>query len=105
MHSIALVPFDGCDFNIAKSNNRLALSLFHGVAVVADGIDSYREFSDCVILDDWSGIARYLADYDLLRRHVTVGHARAASNYCAEIIGKQWLSLLLRVASDADCGQ
>jgi hypothetical protein len=93
MHAIALMPFDRSAFNVVKSNNRLAASLYNGVAVVADAIPSYQEFADCALLDDWSGIARYIHDEGLRRRHVELGRARVAASYSLEVVAGQWQSL------------
>ena len=91
MHSIALLPFKQTEFNDVKSNNRLALSLFHGVAVVADSIPSYEEFGDCTFLDDWAGIDRYLIDEDLRRGHVESGRAIVNARYTPSIILSRWI--------------
>ena len=41
-HKIAVIPIDVNEFTNVKTNNRIALSLFLGLGVVADGIDSYQ---------------------------------------------------------------
>lgn len=94
LHSVALMPFANTEFNSVKSNNRLALSLYHGVAVVADGIPSYREFEACTFLDDWNGIEKYLTDDGLRRRHVEVGRAIVAEKYMPSNIHSQWASVI-----------
>jgi hypothetical protein len=94
MHAVALLPFTNSEFNVVKSNNRLALSLFHGVAVVADEIPSYREFADCTILGDWSGVEKYLSDAKMRKQHVEAGRAIVAAKYMPENIGAAWLALV-----------
>jgi hypothetical protein len=97
MHAVVLIPFSGSEFNTVKSNNRLALSLYHGVAVVADSIPSYAEFKDCAFIDDWSGIDRYLSDESLRHGHVEAGRARVAANYLVAEIARHWKVLLGRL--------
>jgi hypothetical protein len=98
MHSIAVIPFADGEFDSVKSNNRLALCLYHGVAVVADRIPSYDEFADCAMLDNWRGVDMYLRDDDLRKRHVIAGHARVAENYDMQRIGALWLQVFTEAA-------
>jgi hypothetical protein len=99
MHAIAVIPFAESEFDSVKSNNRLALCLYHGVAVVADRIPSYDEFADCAILDDWRGMDMYLRDDDLRKRHVAHGHARVVESYSMQRIGALWLRVFTEAAA------
>jgi hypothetical protein len=98
MHSIVLLPFSTNEFNIVKSNNRLLVALHNGAAVVANAIPSYREFADCTVLDDWTGVDRYLADESLRQRHVSAGRERVLENYMPKRVNARWASLFAEIA-------
>ena len=100
MHSIALIPFTKTEFNNVKSNNRLALSLLNGVAVVADSIPSYQEFGGCAFLDDWGGIDNYLKDEGLRRRHIEAGRSLICAKYTPSIVCSQWIPVIDGLAQD-----
>jgi hypothetical protein len=96
MHAIAVIPISVNEFTVAKSNNRAALALAHGVAVVADGIPSYEEFRDCAFIDDWGGIERYLRDVRLREAHVDIGRNRVVRRYSAAHVADDWQAFLAR---------
>jgi len=91
LHTIAVIPISENPFTRCKSNNRLALSLSQGLAVVADSIPSYRDFAEVCFLDEWRvGLERYLSDADLRRRHVERGQALVASEWSIGRIAAKW---------------
>ena len=59
-----IIPISRNDFNLCKTNNRLVMSLAHGVPVVADGIPSYMEFDRFTFLDKWDQGLRSVLDED-----------------------------------------
>jgi Protein of unknown function (DUF1698) len=82
-HSIAIIPISNNPFTRCKSSNRLTVSLYAGLAVVADSIPSYEPFGGTCYLGDWEkGLENYLSDPELRRRHVEMGRA---------IIAREWL--------------
>jgi hypothetical protein len=90
-HAIAVVPVSDNPFTRCKSNNRLALSLNAGLAVIADAIPSYEDFSEVCFLNGWeSGLQRYITDSDLRRRHVQHGQKIVAREYSIEKISEKW---------------
>jgi len=90
-HGVAVIPISPNPFTLCKTNNRMALSIHAGVAVVADAIPSYRAFSEACYLDDWeAGLERYLSDPDLRRRHVEIGQAIIAREWTIAHIADQW---------------
>jgi hypothetical protein len=90
-HAIAVIPVSDNPFTRCKSNNRLALSLNIGLAVVADAIPSYLDFADVCCLNEWqSGLERYLADPELRRRHVEQGQTMIALKCSIERIAQKW---------------
>jgi hypothetical protein len=53
LHDVAVIPVGHNPFTICKTNNRVATAFMHSLAVVADSIPSYEEFSESAVLDDW----------------------------------------------------
>ena len=95
LHAISLLPAALNDFTRCKSANRLTLSLYHGLNVVADAIPSYAEFSDACQLDDWEhGLRSYLDSPALRRQHLSEGQRLCAERCSHERIGSQWLDAL-----------
>jgi hypothetical protein len=97
-HKIAVIPIDVNDFTKVKTNNRIALSLFLGLGVVADSIDSYQVFSDCSFLDDWeSGLRSYLEQPELMDEHAQCARKLIQENFSIEIIAGKWRELFERI--------
>jgi hypothetical protein len=92
-HAIAILPITENPFTRCKSNNRVALALSLGLAVVADAIPSYWDFADACHLGDWeTGLKRYLSDAELRRQHVERGQAIIAGAWTVSHIGEKWRS-------------
>lgn len=90
-HEIAVIPITANPFTRCKSNNRLALSLYAGLAVVADSIPSYQDFAVVCRLDDWqSGLQSYLSDPDLRRHHVQRGQAIIERDWSMARLAEKW---------------
>jgi hypothetical protein len=90
-HAIAVIPISANPFTICKSNNRLALALNEGLAVVADLIPSYRSFAAACYLGDWeTGLHRYLSDPHLRNSHVALGKAMVNDEWTVARIADQW---------------
>ena len=103
MHAITIIPIERNEFTKVKTNNRVVLSLYLGLAVVADSIDSYREFSQCISLDDWEGgLVSYISDPVLRRAHVEEGRKLIAEKYSLPVIAGQWQALFDRIRQDKE---
>ncbi len=72
-----VIPLSQNPFVSAKTHNRLTLALSAGVPVIADSIDSYREFERFCYLDDWAGGLEAV----LLRPDEARARARGARQY------------------------
>ena len=97
-HAIAVIPISHNPFTLCKSNNRLALALHEGLAVVADMIPSYREFGKACCLGDWeAGLKRYLADPHLRTAHVALGKAIVDDQWSMPRVADRWQKLFDRV--------
>jgi len=97
-HAIAVIPISVNPFTRCKSNNRLALSLHVGLAVVADSIPSYLAFREACYLDSWeTGLETYLSNPELRRRHVAIGRAIIARDWTLARIADRWHDLFDRL--------
>jgi glycosyltransferase involved in cell wall biosynthesis len=102
MNQVALIPIESNAFTKVKTNNRVLQSLYLGLGVVADGIESYQEFSGCTYLDAWEeGLYAYIKDRALLHEHIREGRAIIERNYSIEKIARQWLQLFMELAQPA----
>lgn len=90
-HTIAVIPISDNPFTRCKSNNRLALALSEGLAVVADSIPSYRPFAGACYLADWErGLESYLTDPHLRRSHVDLGRSIVNDEWTENRIADKW---------------
>jgi hypothetical protein len=99
LHKVSLIPIELNEFTRVKTNNRVVQSLYLGLGVVADAIDSYREFDSCTFLDNWEeGLRNYVENPALLQAHVRQGQSIIKQNYSITAIAKQWRDLIIRVS-------
>jgi hypothetical protein len=90
-HAITVIPISQNPFTRCKSNNRLTLSWYVGLAVVADSIPSYQDFDDVCYLDDWeTGLEIYLSDPEVRRRHVERGQGIIAREWTLTHLAEKW---------------
>ena len=93
-HSIAVIPIEVNEFTAVKTNNRIAQSLFLGLGVVADSIDSYQVFADCAWLDRWEeGLHAYLDNPASIARHVDAARSIIQQQFSAPVIAARWQAL------------
>lgn len=93
-HDIAVIPIELNEFTKVKTNNRIALSLYLGLGVVADSIGSYEEFAACTFLDDWeNGLRQYIAQPRLIESHVRQGRKIISEKYSLPVIASHWRRL------------
>lgn len=102
LHAISLIPIALNEFTRCKSANRLTLSLYHGLNVVADAIPSYRDFANVCALDDWhGGLRKYLANPGLRNRHKADGKALALAKFDIDRIADAWVAALNHASPSA----
>jgi len=106
LHSIAVIPIERNEFTKVKTNNRVVLSLQLGLGVVADSIDSYKEFSDCIVLDDWeNGLAQYITHPEIVGEHVRLGKKIIAQHYSLPVIASAWQKMFGEIWEDRESWQ
>jgi hypothetical protein len=67
------------------------MSLYAGLAVVADSIPSYQPFAGACYLDDWQrGLESYLSNPELRRHDVEIGRWIVAREWTLNHIADQW---------------
>jgi hypothetical protein len=99
-HDVALLPIQHNPFTVCKTNNRVATALLHGLAVVADPIPSYEEFSDHVMLGDWGlSLRRLCAQPQLRQQLVQGGLAHLQAHWSLPTVARAWLDMLEQVAA------
>lgn len=102
LHAIAVIPITRTPFTSCKSNNRVATALWHGLAVVADAIPSYREFDGAIVLDDWpAGLWSYAGDAGVRGAAVQRGRRIVEARYTIGPIADQWWGFVTAVAEKA----
>jgi hypothetical protein len=102
LHKVSLIPIQLNEFTRVKTNNRVIQSLYLGLGVVADAIDSYREFDRCTFLDKWDeGLRAYVENPALLQAHIRDGQAIIKQNYSITAIAQQWRDLFIRVSESS----
>lgn len=100
LHDISVIPISQNPFTLAKTNNRLAQSLYHGLPVIADSIPSYQPFREVCQLDDWhGGLNCYLNDLNKRFADVQAGRHLLLNNWSSHVISEQWLNLFNRLST------
>lgn len=86
-----ILPLSNNPFVNCKSHNRLTLALAAGVPVVADEIDSYREFSPYCHIADWeAGLAAVLGDPEGARARAALAGPYLAAHWSRAAIVSLW---------------
>lgn len=86
-----ILPISRNPFTACKSHNRLSLSLYAGVPVIADAIDSYLEFAPFCTLDDWDGGMERLAEQpEQERQRALAARDHIDRNWAPEALAPLW---------------
>lgn len=100
LHHIAILPIQHNPFTVCKTNNRVATSLLHGLAVVADPIPSYQEFSESIKLGHWEdSIAHYCDRPETRKADVARGVTHLKARWSIGQIAQSWLETLTKIAA------
>lgn len=90
-----IIPINKNPFTACKTHNRLSLALYAGVPVVADSIESYREFEPYSTLDDWAGgLERLYRDLDGERERALASRAHSDRCWSLDAIALKWANAL-----------
>jgi hypothetical protein len=86
-----VIPLSRNPFVEAKTHNRLTLALSAGVPVVADSIESYREFDRFCYLDDWAaGLGAVLLRPDEARARARGARSYLEMHWSMTAVVTQW---------------
>lgn len=90
-----ILPLSDNPFVACKTHNRLSLALAAGVPVVADIIESYREFAPFCYLGNWrDGLAAVLQESAEARRRAAPARAYLETYWSVEAVAPQWETAL-----------
>jgi hypothetical protein len=91
LHEIAVIPSTDNPFTRCKTNNRLALALAMGLAVVADPVPSYEPFSGVARIGDWEqALDVYVSNPAVRARDVNAGRELVFRDWSIERIADRW---------------
>jgi hypothetical protein len=97
-HAVAVLPSRDNPFTRCKTNNRPALALAMGVAVVADPVPSYQPLERFCRFGDWRrGLEEYLAGPRVRSRDVEMGRAFVRQEWSIGTIASRWQTLFERL--------
>jgi hypothetical protein len=86
-----VIPISPNAFTAAKTHNRLSMALYAGTPVIADSIESYREFAPFCTLDDWrGGLERIAVQPEAERARAAGAHDYIEQNWTTEALALKW---------------
>lgn len=95
LHDVCVLPITDNEFTRCKTNNRVASSLLHDVAVVADSIPAYEPFAEAIVLNDWErGLRLFLNDRAEAERRIAIGKDILNRDWALPKITDQWHATL-----------
>lgn len=96
LHKLAIIPIQHNPFTRCKSNNRLLLSLYHGLGVIADKIPSYMDFKNMCKLDNWEeGLKEYINHPEILEKDLKEAKAYIEKQWMLKNIADQWQDVII----------
>ncbi|MGZ8363603.1 MAG: hypothetical protein ACXW3D_06845 [Caulobacteraceae bacterium] len=100
-----IIPISSNPFTACKTHNRLTTALAAGVPVIADAIESYREFAPFSTLDDWDAGLRAIAEHpETLRGRAVAARAYIDQHWSAAALAPLWeraLAVPARISAEA----
>jgi hypothetical protein len=103
MHRISIIPVTVNEFTKCKSNNRVALAISRGLAVVTTTlIPAYEEFTPYIKHTDINiDISDYIVNPMHIDADVNAGNIYISQNYSLKQITSKWEALLIRANSNS----
>jgi hypothetical protein len=90
-----VIPISQNPFTACKTHNRLSMALYAGTPVIADSIESYREFAPFCTLDDWAdGLARIAEQPEAERARAAGARTYIEEHWTTEALSLKWQSAL-----------
>ncbi len=97
-----VIPLSRNPFVNCKTHNRMSTALGVGVPVVADAIESYREFAPFCVLDNWEqGLREVLSNPDAARSRAAPAREYLKMHWSMDQIVAQWEGALGLAANTA----
>lgn len=91
----AVIPINRNPFTDSKSHNRLTSALYAGLPVVATGIESYLEFADYCVLDDWdAGLDGLATDLPGRTARALASRAYIDERWSMKALASRWIQAL-----------
>lgn len=94
---VCVVPFGRDSFSLAKSPNRILLSLASGVPVVTSELPSLGPLKDCVLVENWrESVRTYFDKPDIVRAHLASAQAIIEERYTGKKVAHEWRRVVER---------
>lgn len=95
MHSISVIPISHNPFTLCKTNNRVAASIKHNLAVCCTCIPSYKEIIDCIdTKSSWRSTLLKYIDKNNKEKQLQITGKIIANNFSDNVIYDKWKVLL-----------
>jgi hypothetical protein len=94
-HDVSIIPSVDNEFTRCKSSNRLVLSAYQGLTVVADPMPSYRSYSDFARIGNWDrNLRELLVKPTLTREENLLNQSALLSRNGVKVIADEWSDVI-----------
>jgi glycosyltransferase involved in cell wall biosynthesis len=92
---VCVVPFGHDSFSLAKSPNRILLSLASGVPVVSSYLPSLKPLEDCLLIENWyNSIKTYFDSPETVRDHLASAAKVISEHFDGTKISMKWQEVI-----------
>ena len=94
-HDVSIIPSVDNEFTRCKSSNRLVLSAYQGLTVLADPMPSYRSYSDFARIGDWDrNLRELLVKPAQTREENLLNRSALLSRNGVKVIADEWNNVI-----------
>lgn len=94
-HDVSIIPSVDNEFTRCKSSNRLVLSAYQGLTVLADPMPSYRSYTDFARIGDWDrNLRQLLAKPPQTREENLLNRSALLARNGIKIIADEWSDVI-----------